>query len=411
MTRARRLRAAVLAAALSLAVTTACSPGEGADSAGEPETSISPTTQSPGGDDEGGSDDESPTAVADPDHAVDPPGRRTGTLVGPDLRIYSKEPLGDEVVEQIEGLRRVERVERISLGDFGVQNGVITVAAVDPATYRNYTPYASAELQEVWDRVAGGELAIDKAVGRRLQDGEGYLKLGNDKDAARVHIGAFAPQVPQVDAVVNEKWGEDLGIESGNALLVHTGIHSPREVREDLVDLLGDEASVTILGPDLDPGATQTAVLTGGSVAEAVGTFRYTVLGAGRIAPEQSWVDANIRTEPVPILGSMTCHRVVFPQLRAALLEIEQRGLADEINVEEYAGCFYPRFIAGSQQLSLHSFGIAFDINVPGNQRGTTGEIDRDVVSIFKRWGFAWGGDWSWTDPMHFEMNQIVAPE
>ena len=411
MTRARRLRAAVLAAALSLAVTTACSPGEGADSAGEPESSSSPTTQSPGGDDEGGSDDESPTAVADPDHAVDPPGRRTGTLVGPDLRIYSKEPLGDEVVEQIEGLRRVERVERISLGDFGVQNGVITVAAVDPATYRNYTPYASAELQEVWDRVAGGELAIDKAVGRRLQDGEGYLKLGNDKDAARVHIGAFAPQVPQVDAVVNEKWGEDLGIESGNALLVHTGIHSPREVREDLVDLLGDEASVTILGPDLDPGATQTAVLTGGSVAEAVGTFRYTVLGAGRIAPEQSWVDATIRTEPVPILGSMTCHRVVFPQLRAALLEIEQRGLADEINVEEYAGCFYPRFIAGSQQLSLHSFGIAFDINVPGNQRGTAGEIDRDVVSIFKRWGFAWGGDWSFTDPMHFEMNQIVEPE
>ena len=93
------------------------------------------------------------------------------------------------------------------------------------------------------------------------------------------------------------------------------------------------------------------------------------------------------------------------------LLEIEQRGLADEINVDEYAGCFYPRFIAGSQQLSLHSFGIAFDVNVPGNQRGTAGEIDRDVVSIFKRWGFAWGGDWGYTDPMHFEMNAIVDPE
>ena len=30
--------------------------------------------------------------------------------------------------------------------------------------------------------------------------------------------------------------------------------------------------------------------------------------------------------------------------------------------------------------------------------------MDRGVVSVFKEWGFAWGGDWSYTDPMHFEM-------
>lgn len=412
MTHVRRLRAAAVAVVLCLALSTACSDGDPVGAADQPDpgaAASSGASTGPSGEGDGPGADVVP--VADPEHAVDPPGKRTGTLVGPDLRIYSQEPLSDELVRRISRFRRVERVERISLGDFGVQNGVITVAAVDPATYRNYTPYASAELQEVWDRVAGGELAIDKAVGRTLQDEAGYLKLGNDKDAARVHIGAYAPQVPQVDAVVNEKWGEELGIQTGNALLVYTGINSPRDVRKDLVDLVGDEASVTILGPNLDPGATQTAVLTGGSVADAVGTFRYTVLGGGRIAPEQSWVGANIRTEPVPILGSMTCHRVVFPQLRAALVEIQQRGLADEIHVGEYAGCFYPRFIAGTQQLSLHSFGIAFDINVPGNQRGTVGEIDRDVVSIFKRWGFAWGGDWGYTDPMHFEMNAIVDPE
>ena len=172
-----------------------------------------PTAPEPPGD---GSETARPQPRSlDPEHAVDPPGKRTGTLVGPDLRIYSKQPLGDELVDRITGNRRVERVERISRGDFGVQNGVITVAAIDPATYRNYAVREAAELQEIWDRVAGGEVAIDKALGRRLQDGEGYLKLGNDKDAARVHIGAFAPQVPQVDAVVNEKWGEELGIEAG----------------------------------------------------------------------------------------------------------------------------------------------------------------------------------------------------
>ena len=47
---------------------------------------------------------------------------------------------------------------------------------------------------------------------------------------------------------------------------------------------------------------------------------------------------------------------------------------------------------------------------MPGNQRGTVGEMDRGVVAIFKKWGFAWGGDWSYTDPMHFEMDRLVQP-
>lgn len=48
---------------------------------------------------------------------------------------------------------------------------------------------------------------------------------------------------------------------------------------------------------------------------------------------------------------------------------------------------------------------------MPGNQRGTFGEMSRAVVAIFKKWGFAWGGDWGYTDPMQFEMNAIADPE
>ena len=159
----------------------------------------------------------------------------------------------------------------------------------------------------------------------------------------------------------------------------------------------------------LDPDAVQTAVVVG-SVSDAVGTYSYRVSG-GRVIPDAGWVAAHIRTEAVPILGSMTCNQAIFPQLRAALAEIVQRGLSSKIHVGEYAGCFYPRFIAGTTTLSNHAFGLAFDLNVPGNQRGTVGEMDRTVVSIFKKWGFAWGGDWSYTDPMHFELARLVRPD
>ena len=368
-------------------------------------------TRGTSGDQSSAEETSSAAPVVDQEYAVDPPGPRRGALVLADLMIKDQTALTPEVIARINALSTVKRSLVLSLGNVGIENRVINIGAVDPSAYRNFTIRESAELQEQWDRVAGGELAIDEPLGKRLQDDEGYVKLGNDEDAPRVHVGAYAPQVPQIDAVVNEKWGEELGIPQDNAMLLNTGINSPRFVMKDLQKIVGEDAAVSILGPDLDPGAKQTAVLTGGSVAEGVGTFRYTVLGGGRIAPEQSWVDANIRTQPVPILGSVTCHRVVFPQLMAALGEIESRGLAGEVNPGEYAGCYYPRYIANTQQLSLHSFGIALDLNVPGNQRGTVGEMNRDVVDIFKSWGFAWGGDWGYTDPMHFEMNAVVDPE
>jgi hypothetical protein len=110
----------------------------------------------------------------------------------------------------------------------------------------------------------------------------------------------------------------------------------------------------------------------------------------------------------MPIIGPMTCNTLMFPQLRAALLDIVARNLAGAIHPEQYGGCYVPRFIAGTTTLSNHAFGLAFDLNVPENQRGTVGQIDRQVVQIFEGYGFTWGGTWRYTDPMHFEMNSLV---
>jgi hypothetical protein len=151
----------------------------------------------------------------------------------------------------------------------------------------------------------------------------------------------------------------------------------------------------------------QQAELTGTSAD--FGSFTYTYTADGAIQPDPAWVAEYIRTETVPILGSVTCHKLMIPQLRAALQQVVDSGLASEIHPGEYGGCYVPRFIASdpSNPVSLHTWGIALDLNVPGNQRGVAGEIDRGVVAIFKRWGFAWGGDWDYTDPMHFELARL----
>jgi hypothetical protein len=296
------------------------------------------------------------------------------------------------------------------MAQVSIENRAINLAAVDPATYRNYTPVESADLREEWNRVAAGQLAIVQPLRKRLPTKHGILKLGSGRDAPRIAVGAYAPQVPQVDAVVNADVGRALGMPQDNALIVATyPLRAPQSVRKPIEALAGDAASVQILGPDLDISVQQTAVLVG-SVGNAVGVFNYTVLGGGHIAPDPAWVRAHISTEVVPILGPVTCNTLIFPQLKAALGKIVTLGLAHLIHPDEYAGCYYPRFIAGSTKLSNHAFGLALDLNVPGNQRGTVGEMDPRVVAVFEEWGFTWGGRWRYTDPMHFEANAIVNP-
>jgi hypothetical protein len=400
----------LLAAGLTLAAVAGCS---GADA--DPEAA-DPSATTAGGDATaaaGTPEPEDPPTL-DPEHAVDPPGPRTGVVQPADIIVNGSRPLDADVISAIRKLEGVTDVESLAVAQVVIENQAVRVAAVDPATYRNFTPVGSAQSQQVWERVAGGELALRPALEKKVaQDRNGFVRLGTTEDAPEVHIGALAPQAIQVDAVVNQTWIEDLDMTAGNALMIRTGQRAPLSLRKPIERLLPDDASVQMVDAvarfGLDPTVQQTAVLVG-TVADAVGTFRYTVLGGGRIAPEPSWVSTHITTEQVPILGAVTCNRLMMPQLRAALQEVQDRGLADEIHPDEFAGCYYPRFIAGSTTLSNHSFGLALDLNVPGNLRGTVGEMDRDVVAIFKDWGFAWGGDWSYTDPMHFEMNALVAP-
>jgi hypothetical protein len=236
-----------------------------------------------------------------------------------------------------------------------------------------------------------------------------------------VHVGAFAPLIKAspttpaehtvIQVVMNEKRGEQLGIQQQNALLIDTGKYVPSFFKKPFERILGDRATINTLALEFD-NTGQSAVLTGQSVSDAVGTFTYTSNPDGTINPDPAWIKEYIRTEQVPILGSVTCNKGMLPQLRGALEEIQRSGLTSSIHPDEYAGCYYPRYINHdpSYGLSLHSWGIAVDLNVPGNQRGTVGEMDRRVVAIFKKWGFAWGGDWSYTDPMHFEMSKVVRP-
>ncbi|MFN2526278.1 MAG: M15 family metallopeptidase [Actinomycetota bacterium] len=125
----------------------------------------------------------------------------------------------------------------------------------------------------------------------------------------------------------------------------------------------------------------------------------------GAIPIRRSWVERHITVGRVPILGNVRCHRKLFPQLRGALREVRDRGLAHTIRPDEYAGCFNSRYVATlpGTRISRHTWGLAVDMNVNGNSFGQTPHQDPRLVKIMEKWGFAWGGRWPLPDGMHFE--------
>lgn len=104
--------------------------------------------------------------------------------------------------------------------------------------------------------------------------------------------------------------------------------------------------------------------------------------------------------------------------LNAAGTELEAlKGKIPAIRpyLAELGGTFTWRPIAGTQRLSAHSYAIAIDLNPElggywrWEKNGNPSDMDRrrkypeEIVRVFEKHGFVWGGKWYHFDLMHFE--------
>lgn len=98
-------------------------------------------------------------------------------------------------------------------------------------------------------------------------------------------------------------------------------------------------------------------------------------------------------------------HVALLKPLHDVFLCLGARNLLQA--VYSFDGCFNIRNIAGSNQRSLHSWGLAIDINAADNARGTKGLMSDKVIAVFETFGFFWGGHfYRIPDPMHFQFTK-----
>lgn len=140
------------------------------------------------------------------------------------------------------------------------------------------------------------------------------------------------------------------------------------------------------------------------------------------------WEKKNIVRVDVPILDALDKHlgddRFQFhakcaEQIQNFFKAVDDAGLTNRILT--WGGSWVPRYVRGSRtNLSNHSWGTAFDINVAWNGlkivpalKGKQGSV-RELVPIAHQFGLYWGGNFSngdkpgRLDGMHFEVAKIL---
>ena len=162
-------------------------------------------------------------------------------------------------------------------------------------------------------------------------------------------------------------------------------------------------AGAPLLPPQDDPGRTRN---------QAFFDKMYGDCRAGEVAPKLVRITWLPKTWGRTV--SITSVNGIDRRLEAVSRELDELPPQDRRFLAPIGGTYNCRLVAGTGQTSMHSWGAAIDINTSAadywrwSRSGEDGPVWRnrippEIIAIFERHGFIWGGRWSHFDTMHFE--------
>ena len=284
------------------------------------------------------------------------------------------------------------------------------VGFVDPRGFRVFTPGVTARSETLWAALGADEAIVSFEAAHHLSIRAGdTVEIGASGRRARVAGVASFGHADVADVLLRPAAASDFDVDITAGLLV--GLDRLGEL--DQVRGRLEAAGVGDISV-VDADAPYRAELVGGApeVVEAFEPFTFRHPGEGQLDIDPAWLQRNIVETSVPVLGTVRCHRLIIPQLRAALEEIVELELDHLLDPDDFGGCWVPRHIGFNETrpLSMHAWGIAFDVNVDTNPYGSPPQLDKRIVEVFDRHGFGWGGDWRTPDGMHFELREFTEP-
>lgn len=171
------------------------------------------------------------------------------------------------------------------------------------------------------------------------------------------------------------------------------------------------QAAITPPAPDVDPGrARNTAFFT-----KVYGDCTKGGMNANLVTI--SWLPKKLGRRL-----RVSSRNGVADAFAAVSRELDQLPARFDRFLRGLGGTYNCRRIAGTNRLSAHGYGIAIDIaprfanywrwDNARRQAETTfrNSIPAEIVEIFEKHGFIWGGRWHHYDTMHFEYRPELRP-
>ncbi len=219
---------------------------------------------------------------------------------------------------------------------------------------------------------------------------------------------AFDDEIGGAELVVSPAIADRLGLTAVTRSIIW-GFRSRAEI-EVALKAEGLVPPSTRISRSWDPPSPDS-VISLSQTKKLLGEFAFRPTGTDAVNLAGGWSDANIHPRVTfnDIGVRAACHNVVHPAIQGALSDVAAAGLGGLVNVANtnaVGGCFNPRYnrVTGNLGfLSRHSWGQAFDMNISENPQGATPKLDCRIVRIFRKWGFAWGGNFISKDGQHFE--------
>lgn len=132
----------------------------------------------------------------------------------------------------------------------------------------------------------------------------------------------------------------------------------------------------------------------------------YTVPASIQTHKDYNWINAYSPKKNK--VTTVYCHKAMHSFLEKALNNLVSRNLLADL--KEYGGCHCIRATRGTSNWSAHSWGLAIDINMTGNELGKTPQMSKDFAKCFTDAGFGWGGNYTRKDGMHFTIAGFDMP-
>jgi cell wall-associated NlpC family hydrolase len=187
-----------------------------------------------------------------------------GKLRKPNLFVVTRKPLTNELVRKVGRLRGVTALEIADAASITLDGKRVQTLAVNPSTFRAYTPKVTAASDPLWANVANGDVAVSFVLGN---DGGLSLHRRVSGPTGSLRIGAYATTgFGAVDAVVSRDVGRTLGLPHDNALIVSAPKTNSDKLRKALLKVLPKGTQVAMVNPVLPPAAqTPTRTWAAGS--------------------------------------------------------------------------------------------------------------------------------------------------